>query len=219
MLGNTAARQQLAGRAVRVCPVTPSSSVTNYNLSKRWRPKSGANEVTGRARKSRTPVQAQAYQQSASRGASAQPLDRQSTTHAEQRNSSSLQLESERRQTAGQLLYARLGSLRAWQQAVAARCRSLTYRRGDQEIASSPFQSLRPPDAVESRPREGCKSCKLASARHLTVRSHAGLQNTAAVYAGCNIAELTASGLQTAQPKPQPRACGLSSPPDRPYSS
>ena len=40
-------------------------------LSKRWSPKSGGSEVTGRARKSRTLVQAQACQQSASRGASA----------------------------------------------------------------------------------------------------------------------------------------------------
>ena len=42
--------------------------------------KVGGNQVTVRARKSTTPVQAQACQQSASRGASAQPLDRQNTT-------------------------------------------------------------------------------------------------------------------------------------------
>ena len=109
-------------------------------LSKRWSPKSGGNEVTVRARKStlngstverpskHKPVR---LRQSASRGASAQPLDRQNTTvvvqAAKQCNlTSSSHLESEHRQTAGQLLNARLGSLRAWQQAVEARCRSLT---------------------------------------------------------------------------------------------
>ena len=59
---------------------THTQSRLLHYLSKRWSPKSGANEVTRRPRISRTPVQAQACQQSASRGASAQPLDRQNMT-------------------------------------------------------------------------------------------------------------------------------------------